>query len=95
MKLRELLELDQVIDQHKAKLLKLAETEVEDLSISEMAFIKMVSSGSITTMMKKGATNCRILLTEKRETLSADEKVKRYLKSLAPEQLTALLDSMK
>ena len=60
-----------------------------------MAFIKMVSSGSITTMMKAGATNLRILLTNKHEALSEDEKIKRYLKALAPEQLTALLDSMK
>ena len=95
MKLKEILDISYTIAQHENKIMKLAETEVEDLSISEMAFIKMVSSGSITTMMKKGATNCRILLTEKRETLSADEKVKRYLKSLAPEQLTALLDDVK
>ena len=95
MKLKELLELDNIIDQHKTKLLTLAEKEVEDLSISEMAFIKMVSSGSITTMMKKGATNCRILLTEKHETLSADEKVKRYLKSLSQDALAALLDDVK
>ena len=95
MKIRELLDLAAVNEQQKARLLMLAEKEVEDLSISEMAFIKMVSSGSITTMKKKGVTNCRILLPEKKKTLSADEKVKRYLKSLAPDQLTALLESVK
>ena len=94
MKLKELLELGNIIDQHKTKLLTLAEKEVEDLSISEMAFIKMVSSGSITTMKKNGATNGRILMTEKKVALSQEEKVKRYLKSLAKDDLTALLDGL-
>ena len=94
MKLQELVDLTNVIYQHKVKLLKLAEKEVSDLSISEMAFIKMVSSGSITTMKKNGATNAHILTTEKKEALSKEEKVKRYLKSLAPENLAALLDNL-
>ena len=94
MKLKELVSINYVIAQHTAKLQKLAEKEIDDLSISEMAFIKMVSSGSITTMKKTGATNERILLTEKKEALSQAEKVKRYLKSLAPENLAALLDNL-
>lgn len=95
MKLRELLDIAEVIGNHQAKLLKLAEKEVGDLSISEMAFIKMVSSGSITTMKKSGATNGRILMTEKKVALSKEEKVKRYLKSLSQSDLTALLDDVK
>lgn len=95
MKLKDLISINYVISQHTAKMQKLAEKEIDELSISEMAFIKMVSSGSITTMKKTGATNERILLTEKKETLSKDEKVKRYLKSLAPDKLMELLDSMK
>lgn len=94
MKLKELISINYVIAQHTAKLQKLAEKEIDDLSISEMAFIKMVSSGSITTMKKNGAQNDRILLTEKKEGLSQEEKVKRYLKSLAPEDLKALLNGM-
>lgn len=94
MKLKELVELNDIIYRHKVKLLKLAEKEVSDLSISEMAFIKMVSSGSITTMKKNGTPNGRILITKKRVALSKEEKVKRYLKSLAPDQLSALLDDM-
>lgn len=95
MKLRELISINYVIAQHTAKIQKLAEKRVDDLSISEMAFIKMVSSGSITTMRKAGAPNARILMTEKKEALSKEEKVKRYLKSLAPDELMALLDGMK
>ena len=95
MKLRELLNIESVIAKHTDKLRKLTEKDVDDLSISEMAFIKMVSSGSITTMRKAGATNARILTTEKNEGLSNEEKVKRYLKALAPEDLKALLNEMK
>ena len=95
MKLREILDIAEVIGNHQAKLLTLAEKEVGDLSISEMAFIKMVSSGSITTMKKNGATNGRILMTEKKVSLSKEEKVKRYLKSLSQADLTALLDDVK
>ena len=95
MKLREFLDIADVIGKHQAKLLTLAEKRVDDLSISEMAFIKMVSSGSITTMKKAGATNGRILMTEKKVALSQAEKVKRYLKSLSQTDLTALLDDVK
>lgn len=94
MKLKELIDLNDIIYQHKVKLLKLAEKEVDDLSISEMAFIKMVSSGSITTMKKAGATNGKILVTKQREVISKEEKVKRYLKSLSPDNLAALLDNL-
>ena len=95
MKLRELLNIESVIAKHTDKLRKLTEKDVDDLSISELAFIKMVSSGSITTMKKNGATNARILTTEKNEGLSQEEKVKRYLKAMAPEDLKALLNEMK
>ena len=95
MRLREFLDIADVISKHQAKLLTLAEKEIGDLSISEMAFIKMVSSGSITTMKKAGATNGRILMTEKKIALSQAEKVKRYLKSLSQTDLTALLDDVK
>lgn len=94
MKLRELLDIAYIIGQHQAKLLTLAEKEVGDLSISEMAFIKMVSSGSITTMRKNGATNGHILATEKKVTVSKQEKVKRYLQSLSQPDLAALLDGL-
>ena len=69
MRLREFLDISEVVGNHQNKLLRLAEKEVGDLSISELAFIKMVSSGSITTMKKSGATNSRILMTEKKTPL--------------------------
>ena len=94
MRLRELLDISVVIGNHQDKLLRLAEKKVEDLSISEMAFIKIVSSGSITTMKKNGATNSRILVTEKKEGMSKEEKVKHYLKSLTQTELQMLIDGL-
>ena len=94
MKLNALVSITYLIEQHKAKLEKLGEKEIENLSISELAFIKMVSSGSITTMKKHGAQNDRILLTEKKETVSKEEKIKRYLKSLSYDELMTLVDSI-
>lgn len=94
MKLNALVSITYLIEQHKAKLEKLGEKEIENLSISELAFIKMVSSGSITTMKKHGARNDRILLTEKKETVSKEEKIKRYLKSLPSDKLMTLIDSI-
>ena len=95
MRMKELLDINYLIAQHEAKLIKLAEKDVDALSISEMAFIKIVSSGSITTMKKNGATNGRILMTEKKVGLSQADKVKLYLKSLSQSDLTALLDDVK
>lgn len=94
MKLKDIINIGYTVSRHTAKIQKLAEEDVDDLSISELAFIKMVSGGSITAMKKAGATNERILLTEKKEALSADEKVKRYLQSLTPDHLAALLDKV-
>lgn len=95
MRLREVVDINYTMAQHEAKLLKLADREVGTLSISEMAFIKMVSSGSITSMKKNGATNGLILATEKRVALSKEEKVKRYLKSLSPTELDTILDDFR
>lgn len=94
MKLKELLNIESIIAKHADKLQVLAEMEVNDLSISEMAFIKMVSSGSITTMKKHGTGNGKILLTQHKVGLSQEEKVKRYLKSLSPEALGTVLDGL-
>lgn len=95
MRVKEVVDISYTMAQHEAKLLKLADKEVEDLSISEMAFIKMVSSGSITTMKKNGATNSRILSTEKKVTVSKKDKVKLYLKSLSPTELDTILDDFR
>lgn len=94
MKVNEILNIESVITKHTDHLTSLFNKEVDDLSISELSFIKMVSSGSITTMKKNGASNEKILRTDKRIPLSDEMKIKIYLKSLTPEQLTSLMDEV-
>lgn len=96
MKLKELMDIEPVIAKHATKLKALGEVEVNKLSISDMAFIKMVSSGSITSMRKLGASNEEILCTSQRRTsLNESMKVKSYLRNLPQDELMALLDSLK
>ena len=95
MQLKDLISINYVMDQHAEKLLKLGEKDVDELSISELAFIKMVSSGSITAMKKRGYYNSTILNIEQSKGIRKQEKIKSYLKSLSPENLTALLDEIK
>lgn len=96
MKLKELMDIESVIAKHTDKLKMMAELDVNGLSISDMAFIKAVSSGSITSMRKFGASNEEILCTSQRRTSQSDKmKVKSYLRNLPTDELMALLDSLK
>lgn len=95
MKLKELMNIESIIAKHTAKLTVLAELDVKTLSISDMSFIKMVSSGSITSMRKNGASNEEILCTEQRRSTQGDEmRVKSYLRNLPMDELKALLDGL-
>lgn len=95
MQLKNLISINYAIHKHSLKLIKLGEKDVDELSISELAFIKMVSSGSITAMKKRGYYNRTILNIEQSKGIRKQEKIKSYLKSLSPENLTALLDEIK
>lgn len=96
MKLKELMNIESVIAKHTAKLTVLAELDVNSLSISDMSFIKAVSSGSITAMKKHGASNEEILCTEQHRTNQGEAmKVKSYLRNLPKDELDALLESLK
>lgn len=96
MKLKELMDIESVIAKHADKIKMMAELDVNGLSISELAFIKMVSAGSITSMRKNGASNEEILCTSQRRTSQGDEmRVKSYLRNLPKDDLMALLDSLK
>lgn len=95
MKLKELMNIESVIAKHESKLRVLAELEVNNLSISDLSFIKMVSAGSITSMRKNGASNEEILCTEQRRTSQGDAmKVKSYLRNLPLDELKSLLDGL-
>lgn len=96
MKLKELMNIESVIAKHTDKLKKMAEQDVDKLSISDLSFIKMVSAGSITSMRKLGASNEEILCTSQHRTSQSDAmKVKSYLWNLPQDELKALLEGLK
>lgn len=96
VKLKEIMNIESVITKHTDKLKKLAEKDIRELSISDMAFIKGVSAGSITAMKKNGALNEQILCTEQRRSTEGNKmKIKSYLRHLSKAEMMALLDSMK
>lgn len=94
MKVKELMKRDTVIAEHTAKIDAILAKEVDDLSISELAFIKRVSAGSITTMKKQGASNEKILRTSQNHGMSDLDKVKLYLKSLPETERKTLIASL-
>lgn len=68
------------------------DTEVDDLSVSQLSWVKMVASTSISTMKKAGKDNEYILThwsnsnnpeTQKKK----EDKVKKFLSQLSPEKL--------
>lgn len=96
MKLKDFMDMKTVIAKHTAKLTKLGDVEITSLSISELAFIKMVSSSSITRMKRFNVTNEQILCTEQRRSIQGNEmKVKFYLRNMPQDELIALLESLK
>lgn len=92
MKVNAILSLETTIQEHTAKIRAIMEREVDTLSISELAFIKRVSAGSITTMKKAGASNEKILRTAQNHGMTTKEKVMMYLKSLSEEERRTLLN---
>lgn len=95
MKTKEILARQNIINEHEKRIDEILEKEVNDLSISELSFIKGVSSGSITTMKKNGASNEKILRTKQHSAMSDAEKTLLYLQSLSDTQLATFLDQLK
>lgn len=95
MKLKEFMSIETLIGNHTAKLNKLAERDINDLSISDLAFIKMVSAGSITSQRRYNFTNEEILCKEQRRTIEGNAmRVKSYLRNLPLDELRALLNGL-
>lgn len=94
MQVNAILNRETVIAEHTAKIDAILAKDVDSLSISELAFIKRVSAGSITTMKKQGASNEKILRTTQNHGLSDLDKVKLYLKTLPEHERTALMASL-
>ena len=92
MKVSEILTRETVIKEHTAKIDSILEKDVDSLSISELSFIKRVSSGSVTTMKKQGASNEKILRTTQNHGMSDLDKVKLFLKALPEDERRALIN---
>lgn len=93
MKLNQVLSIDNLIHEYEKYIRSISETEIEDLSNSDLSFIKLVAPSSISTMKKKGRTNLYILTHSQKEVSvnSKREKVKKLLSSFDRDELLNFL----
>lgn len=90
MKLNELINIEEIKNIHNQELDRLGEIEVDNLSNSNLGFIKNVSASSISTMKKTGRDNEYILTHGPDNKGVSTETVKKYLGGLDEAALLAL-----
>ena len=90
MKLNELVNIEEIKNLHIQELERLGDIEVNDLSNSNLGFIKNVSASSISTMKKAGRDNEYILTHGPDNKGVSTETVKKYLGGLDEATLLAL-----
>ena len=90
MKVKELINIEHIKNNHNNELARLGEIDVNSLSNSDLCFIKMVSSSSISTMKKAGRDNEYILTHGPENKGVSTETVKKYLGGLDEATLLAL-----
>lgn len=90
MKVKELINIENIKKAHNDELDRLASVEVDGLSNSDLCFIKMVSASSISTMKKAGRDNEYILTHGPENKGVSTETVKKYLGGLDEATLLAL-----
>lgn len=93
MKLNQVLSIDNLVCEYEKYIRSISETEIEDLSNSDLSFIKLVAPSSISTMKKKGRNNFYILTHSQKEVSvnSKREKVKKLLSSFDRDELLNFL----
>ena len=93
MKLNQVLSIDNLVYEYKQYIRSISEAEIEDLSNSDLSFIKLVAPSSISTMKKKGRNNLYILTHSQKEVSkkSKKEKVKKLLSSFDRDELVNFL----
>ena len=93
MKLNQVLSISNLIYEYEKYIRSISETEIEDLSNSDLSFIKLVAPSSISTMKKKGRNNLYILTHSQKEVSvnSKREKVKKLLSSFDRDELLNFL----
>ena len=90
MKVKELINIENIKKAHNDELNRLATIDVNNLSNSDLCFIKMVSASSISTMKKAGRDNKYILTHGPENTGVSTGTVKKYLCGLDEATLLAL-----
>lgn len=90
MKLNELIDIKEIKKLHIQELERLGDIEVNNLSNSNLGFIKNVSASSISTMKKAGRDNEYILTHGPENKGVSTETVKKYLGGLDEATLLAL-----
>lgn len=90
MRLKEIINIDEIKNIHNQELERLGDIEVNNLSNSNLGFIKNVSASSISTMKKAGRDNEYILTHGPDNKGVSTETVKKYLGGLDEATLLAL-----
>ena len=93
MKLNQVLSIDNLVYEYEQYIRSISKAEIEDLSNSDLSFIKLVAPSSISTMKKKGRNNLYILTHSQKEVSkkSKKEKVKKLLSSFDRDELINFL----
>ena len=93
MKLNQVLSISNLIYEYEQYIRSISESEIEELSNSDLSFIKLVAPSSISTMKKKGRNNLYILTHSQKEVSenSKREKVKKLLSSFDRDELLNFL----
>lgn len=90
MKLKELINIEEIKNLHNQELDRLSDIDIENLSNSNLGFIKNVSASSISTMKKAGRDNEYILTHGPDNKGVSTETVKKYLGGLDEATLLAM-----
>lgn len=90
MRLKDIIDINEIKNIHNQELERLGDIEVNDLSNSNLGFIKNVSASSISTMKKAGRDNEYILTHGPDNKGVSTETVKKYLGGLDEATLLAL-----
>ena len=93
MKLSQAICINNLIDEYEKYIWSISEVEIEDLSNSDLSFIKLVAPSSISAMKKKGRNNLYILTHSQKEVSenAKKEKAKKLLSSFDREELLNFL----
>lgn len=90
MKLKDIINIEDIKNLHNQEIDRLSKLEVDNLSNSNLGFIKNVSASSISTMKKAGRDNEYILTHGPDNKGVSTETVRKYLGELDEATLLAM-----